>query len=134
MLPEIRGIPALRDSSITLGQLASHTAGLPRLPPGFFRLGRLLGIALGGDPYQDYEMAELREAAAHSDLGSAPGQSFAYSNLGMGLLGLALVQIYGADSYEDLVSSPLVRAALSRRRSAGQGPRVAAHPPARVFE
>jgi serine-type D-Ala-D-Ala carboxypeptidase/endopeptidase len=71
---------------ITLGQLATHTSGLPRLPPG------LLFRALGhrADPYRDVTTDFLLGAFAASRVRSQPGTRIRYSNFGAALLGEAL--------------------------------------------
>ncbi len=69
--------------TVTLGQLASHTSGLPRLPKN-------LAPANPSDPYADYDGARLMAFLAGSPLQDAPGAGYDYSNLGAGLLGYAL--------------------------------------------
>lgn len=76
---------------ITLEQLANHSSGLPRLPENIFPL--LLTNAT--NPYKEYDEA-LLEAYATKELrlATAPGEQFAYSNLGAGFLGYALTRAY----------------------------------------
>lgn len=68
--------------SITLVQLATHTAGLPRLP------GNLdLSAAHASNPYVNYSSKELYEYLKAAKLANPPGKKSVYSNLGVGLLG-----------------------------------------------
>jgi D-alanyl-D-alanine-carboxypeptidase/D-alanyl-D-alanine-endopeptidase len=88
---------------LTLLDLATHTAGLPRIPPRLRR--RLLASALAGhrdlvaDPYADLTSDDVVAAVAGAHR-ARPG--FRYSNLGFAALGLALSRAAGAP-YEILV-------------------------------
>ncbi|MEV0123648.1 serine hydrolase domain-containing protein [Streptomyces sp. NPDC050703] len=81
--------PLPRGSPITLGHLATHTSGLPRLPRGF-----LLGGASGyfSNPYAHRSRADLWRALARTRPHAAPGTRVRYSNLGVGLLGELLAR------------------------------------------
>ncbi|MFI6642598.1 serine hydrolase domain-containing protein [Streptomyces sp. NPDC050504] len=76
--------PHLPGGTLTLLHLATHTSGLPRLPPGFLRRG---APAWFSNPYADYSPADLRHALARTRLRTAPGTRVHYSNFGVGLLG-----------------------------------------------
>lgn len=76
----------LRDSAgdvIRWIDLATHRAGLPRLPPN-------LRPAQTADPYADYGDAALQAFVASWRPEHTRGSSFEYSNLGYGLMGHAL--------------------------------------------
>jgi serine-type D-Ala-D-Ala carboxypeptidase/endopeptidase len=92
-LPQDVSLPA-GTAPITLAQLATHTSGLPRLPPNL----RITDMA---NPYADYTVELL-----HASLPQLPTQraagAYAYSNYGMGLLGHLLARRAGRD-YEQLV-------------------------------
>lgn len=78
---------------ITLLHLATHTSGLPRLPPGL-----LTGSARRAwftNPYADYPAADLLTAFARTEPRHRPGTRVRYSNFGAGLLGHALVRAAG---------------------------------------
>ncbi|BEL07251.1 hypothetical protein Q0Z83_054420 [Actinoplanes sichuanensis] len=87
-------------AGITLRHLATHTSGLPRLPKGM--LLKALLRPNTPDPYADctadYLIANLSRIRP-----APPGTRFRYSNLGAGLLGLALARHTGL-SYGDLVA------------------------------
>ena len=83
--------------SITLQQLATHTSGLPRLPESF-----LAGIKDINNPYLDCTAQKMYAALAEITLLSEPGQSYEYSNFGMGLLG-HLLSLKTCQPYEQLV-------------------------------
>ena len=83
--------------SITLRQLVTHTSGLPRLPNSF-----LANIKDPTNPYLNYTAAEMYTALAEVTLLSEPGQSYEYSNFGMGLLG-HLLSLKTSQPYESLV-------------------------------
>jgi CubicO group peptidase (beta-lactamase class C family) len=78
---------------ITLGSLASHTSGLPRLPSN-------LNPADIDNPYADYTRDQLWEFV--STFEPPPGPAYEYSNLGYALLGQALADRAGMD-YETLL-------------------------------
>lgn len=84
---------------ITLRTLANHTAGLPRLP------GNMIAAALfnRSNPYRKYSEEKLEKYLKEDlQLKSTPGEEYAYSNLGAGLLGYALSAVVGK-SYEEML-------------------------------
>ncbi|MFJ2774959.1 serine hydrolase domain-containing protein [Streptomyces sp. NPDC087300] len=81
--------PHLQAGRITLLHLATHTSGLPRLPPGFLRRG---APAWFSNPYADYSPADLRRALTRTRPRAAPGTRVRYSNFGVGLLGALLTR------------------------------------------
>lgn len=105
-LPAGTRMPASSDREITLGDLASHFSGLPRLPNN-------LSPRDIRNPYVDYTPDKLYAFLAAHTLARAPGARFEYSNLGAGLLGHALALRAGTD-YETLVRS-LVLAPLGMK-------------------
>ncbi|MFD7097467.1 serine hydrolase domain-containing protein [Streptomyces xanthophaeus] len=101
LLPQGTVVPTRGDSRITLRHLATHTSGLPRLPKGMLLRAWLRPST--PDPYAGCTAEVLLDGLARTRLGAAPGQRFRYSNLGAGLLGLALARRAGTD-YETLVT------------------------------
>ncbi|WP_051338134.1 serine hydrolase domain-containing protein [Streptomyces flavidovirens] len=97
LLPERR----FRDratAAATVVDLATHRSGLPRLPRrgplGFLR--GLRAAAGGGNPYNGLPAEQLIDKALETSAAGRRGK-FAYSNLGMALLGTALAQSLGRD-------------------------------------
>jgi CubicO group peptidase (beta-lactamase class C family) len=72
---------------ITLEDLATHTSGLPRLPP------RVPVLSL--DPYRRYDAGTLERYLARRGLTRGRKRGFRYSNLGYSLLGYALGRAAG---------------------------------------
>ena len=83
LLPQTVKVPAKGDTLITLVDLATQHSGLPRLPDNFAPKDP-------ANPYADYTVARLYDFLPGYTLTRAPGAKYEYSNLGMGLLGLAL--------------------------------------------
>jgi D-alanyl-D-alanine-carboxypeptidase/D-alanyl-D-alanine-endopeptidase len=94
-LPAPAKIPERDGRAITLVDLATHTSGLPRMPANF----RPNDPA---NPYADYTEDQLFAFLSSHELVRDPGVRYEYSNLGFGLLGVALARRAGMD-YESLV-------------------------------
>lgn len=75
-------VPSRNGKEITLLNLATQHSGLPRLPSNI--------APEISDPYAHYGTAELYAFLNGYTLTRDPGAEFEYSNLGMGLLGVAL--------------------------------------------
>ncbi|MER5863431.1 serine hydrolase domain-containing protein [Kitasatospora sp. NPDC002040] len=101
LLPEAAGLHR-GGEAVTLRQLAQHTSGLSRLPPGML-LPALLHPGRP-DPYARFTEPVLLGTLRRVRLGAVPGKRFRYSNLGAGLLGLALSRRAGTD-YEQLIAA-----------------------------
>jgi CubicO group peptidase (beta-lactamase class C family) len=99
-LPPGTKIPERDGKQITLLDLATQTSGLPRLP-GNLRPANPL------NPYADYTPAQMYEFLAGYSLPRGIGEGYEYSNLGMGLLGVALARRAGTD-YETLVTKRIL--------------------------
>ena len=108
-LPSDVKVPSRDDRPIRLVDLATHTSALPRLPDNL--LPQI--VANPDNPYAKYSVADLHEFLNGHKLSGMPGKNFAYSNLGMGLLGQALARQFGKE-YEELlikrVADPLAMA------------------------
>jgi D-alanyl-D-alanine-carboxypeptidase/D-alanyl-D-alanine-endopeptidase len=94
----------VRGRPVTLADLATHTAGLPRLPHGFF----LRSARHRRNPYAGFTVDDLYAGLPATRLRRAPGDRPRYSNLGYGLLGQVLALRAGCD-YEQLVQSRICR-------------------------
>src|SRR5262249_40297250 len=60
------------------------------------------------NPYQDYTVECLYDYLQSCALAKVPGESFEYSNIGMGLLG-HILSIHSGKSYEELVQSLIAK-------------------------
>jgi len=96
-LPAGTRVASTGDRQITLADLATHSSGLPRLPNN-------LSPRDAANPYVDYTPEKLYAFLATHEVRRPVGAEFEYSNLGMGLLGVALSRRAGMD-YETLVRS-----------------------------
>lgn len=121
-------IPAKGNRPIRLVDLATHSSGLPALPPNV--------TAVPGfdpaDPYATYTRAHLASGLAATELAGEPGTRYRYSNLAFALLGETLSGLAGT-SYGRLmrgvtlplgmVDTTLRPGATQRHRTAtGHGP------------
>ncbi len=111
LLPEGTEVPRHGTTEITLEHLARHTSGLPRSPTPFSH-DLWVAVVEAGNPYAELDEATTLSSLARMRLRHAPGTGRgSYSNLGAGLLGIALRRAAGADDYADLaqqtVLSPL---------------------------
>ena len=90
---------------ITLQMLSNHSSGLPRLPDN------LQNHSIDPlNPYRDYRKQDLFAYLKTCRLASKPGEKYAYSNLGVGLLGAILEQVSGKpfeQMVEDIICKPL---------------------------
>jgi serine-type D-Ala-D-Ala carboxypeptidase/endopeptidase len=87
---------------IRLVDLATHTSGLPRLPPGLVRQAR----QQRHDPYASFTIEQLEQALTRPAK-RPPGGRPRYSNYGAGVLGEALARLTG-DPYAQLVDDRIV--------------------------
>ena len=104
--PVTRYLPASvkvpqRGRAITLGDLASHVSGLPRLPTN-------MASTNPRNPYADYTVDQLYAFLSGYELPRDAGAQYEYSNLGGGLLGHVLALRAGM-TYEALVEARITR-------------------------
>lgn len=86
----------LKGKYITLKTLANHTSGLPWDPDNFM-------CKDVNNPYADYNKEMLHTyLKKYIHINTPPGDTFGYSNLGMGLLGYAM-ELKTGKSYEELL-------------------------------
>jgi D-alanyl-D-alanine-carboxypeptidase/D-alanyl-D-alanine-endopeptidase len=76
-LPPNVTVPSYNGHKITLGDLATHSSGLPYQPPGWIK-------------NKNYTTQQVYEFLSNSTLEDEPGTVAKYSNLGMGMVGHAL--------------------------------------------
>jgi serine-type D-Ala-D-Ala carboxypeptidase/endopeptidase len=94
-LPASVRVPARNGRQITLVDLATQSSGLPRLPSN-------MAPRDSTNPYADYSVDQMYAFLSSYELPRDPGETYEYSNLGVGLLGHALALKAGM-SYEELV-------------------------------
>jgi CubicO group peptidase (beta-lactamase class C family) len=94
-LPVGSKVPTRNGKQITLLDLSMQVSGLPSMPTNFAPKDP-------SNPYVDYDGKKLLEFLATAELDSDPGEKYAYSNVGVGLLGFALASRAGM-SYEAMV-------------------------------
>jgi CubicO group peptidase (beta-lactamase class C family) len=97
LLPAGTRVPVRDGKAITLRDLASHYSGLPRVATNGDPPDR------PGGPHAAYSAERLYQFLASHELIRTPGDSFEYSNVGVGLLGHALGLRAGACGYESLI-------------------------------
>ena len=100
-LPASVRVPARSGRAITLLDLATHTSGLPRDPDNFAE-------GTSAERVETYSAAKLYSFLSSYSLDRDPGATEEYSNIGIGLLSLALA-LRGGKSYEALVTERILR-------------------------
>jgi serine-type D-Ala-D-Ala carboxypeptidase/endopeptidase len=114
-------VPAFAGRQITLLDLASYTAGLPRELPD------VPDPQPGENPFKHFEADAYWRWLAGATLPYAPGTGAMYSNLGFGLLGDALARAGGkpyAALLDERVAAPLGMLDTATKLSAAQTPRA----------
>ena len=114
-LPNGVVVPREEDREITLEDLATHSSGLPRVPPN------MLEGSNPSDPYAHIDEARLYEELAVTTLDFPIGSRCAYSNFGFGLLGHALARAAGrplSELMRERITAPL---AMDRTAFTPQG-------------
>lgn len=100
-MPEGVRVPTRNGRQITLLDLATHRSGLPRMPGNFVP-------AATGNPYAQYTVQTVYDFLNGHELRRDIGAEFEYSNLGVGLLGIALGR--AADSsIKDLIRERILQ-------------------------
>ena len=99
-LPSNAHVPSRNGKEITLVDLATQSSGLPRMPTNFSPKDQ-------NNPYADYTEQQAVDFVSSYQLTRDVGAKYEYSNLGMGLLGIALTRREGV-SYEQLVRKHVI--------------------------
>jgi CubicO group peptidase (beta-lactamase class C family) len=89
-LPPSVHVPERAGRRITLKDLSTQTSGLPRMPGNFHPKNE-------SNPYADYTAEHLYDFISGYTLTRDIGTTYEYSNLGVGLLGIALARRAGTD-------------------------------------
>lgn len=93
--PEEFELDQVGDTPIRLRDLTTHSSGLPRMPSNF-------APANPDNPYVDYSFELMYDFLDGYEPKRAPGERYAYSNLGAALLGDAVARAQDS-SYETLL-------------------------------
>jgi D-alanyl-D-alanine-carboxypeptidase/D-alanyl-D-alanine-endopeptidase len=105
-LPSDWTMPRHHGRDISFLHLATHTSSLPRMPPGFQPFLVLTGTV--NDPYAAYREENLRLSLSQIELSRPIGSRFEYSNLAMGLLGIALARAASEPDAQSLFQNRLL--------------------------
>jgi serine-type D-Ala-D-Ala carboxypeptidase/endopeptidase len=100
LLPPGTRVPSFKGREITIGEIVTHTSGLPALPAGY----RAVDI---NNPYANVTERDLLDALAATELTREPGSKWEYSNFAMMVLSYALARRSGKD-YETLLRERLL--------------------------
>jgi D-alanyl-D-alanine-carboxypeptidase/D-alanyl-D-alanine-endopeptidase len=101
-LPYNVTVPQYNGTKITLGDLATHTSGLPFMPSNIWLNNTV------GDLNPNYNSTQMYQALSNTTLLSEPGTKFLYSDFGLGLLGYILSLKEGGMPYEQLVKDRIL--------------------------
>lgn len=100
-LPEFVIMPVRNGKQITLAHLSEQSSGLPRMPANFTP-------ADYANPFASYKLEDLYEFLTTYQLTRDPGEQYEYSNIGVGLLGIALAR-RANQTYEELVRTRILK-------------------------
>ena len=100
LLPPGTVVPSFNGHDITIGQIVTHSSGLPGLPAGYRPRDM-------DNPYADATERDLLDGLASTKLTREPGSKWEYSNFAMIVLSYALAKRNGSD-YETLLRTHLL--------------------------
>lgn len=100
LLPPGTRVPSFNGHEITIGQIVTHTSGLPAIPAQY-------RPPEPSNPYAHVTERDLLDALAETSLRREPGSKFEYSNFAMMVLSYGLAKHAGKD-YEALVRERLL--------------------------
>lgn len=104
-LPDGWTVPRRDDRDITLLHMATHTSGLPKQADGFLKFA----LTEARNPYAKYDVAALKKGLTTTKLQYPIGSRHDYSNVGVGLLGHALVHTSKAANYEAVLAERVLK-------------------------
>jgi CubicO group peptidase (beta-lactamase class C family) len=114
LFPDVRFADP-RLAAATIGQVATHRAGLPAIPSNLFPRN-------ADDPYVDFDKTALLAYLAHARL-DAGKPTYRYSELGLALIGEAIARAYGKD-YRNLIASEVLAPLAMTQSGFGSVPRL----------
>jgi CubicO group peptidase (beta-lactamase class C family) len=96
-------------AGVTLHELATHTAGLPRQPASVRQMHHLMEyVFTGRNPYRFIDKAYLRDYLRTCDVPPREKRTYSYSNLGYGLLA-HLIEVKTGRPIRDLIAERICR-------------------------
>ena len=119
-LPQNITVPQYNGHEITVGDLATHTSGLPEFPPNYCPTDFASAHAaqtptdmiqthvdLMNCP-EDYGLDQLYQGLSNTTISREPGSKVEYSTFGSALLGDILVSISNSSSYDELLKERIL--------------------------
>jgi CubicO group peptidase (beta-lactamase class C family) len=100
LLPPGTRVPSFNGRDITIGEIVTHTSGLPAIPANYRPPDM-------NNPYASVTERDLLDALAATQLTREPGSAWEYSNFAMMVLSYALAKRSGKD-YETLLRERLL--------------------------
>jgi CubicO group peptidase (beta-lactamase class C family) len=100
LLPPGAHVPAFNGHGITIGQIVTHTSGLPAIPISY-------RPPVPSNPYANVTERDVLDALAQTTLAREPGTKWEYSNFAMAVLSYGLARRAGTD-YETLLRERLL--------------------------
>lgn len=110
-------------SPVTLGYLATHTSGLPRVPFGVVLKALPTWFS---NPYQRFGQRQFAASLSRVRLRSPPGTRYRYSNIGFGLLGWLLAEAVD-HPFDDLLAERVLRTLGLTDTSSAPAPQATGH-------
>ncbi len=119
-LPQNITIPQYKGHEITVGDLATHTSGLPEFPPNYCptAFGNAHAAQTPNDMIQthvdlmncteNYGFDQLYQGLSNTTISREPGSKVEYSTFGSALLGDILVSISNSSSYDELLKERIL--------------------------
>ncbi|MEI3607774.1 serine hydrolase [Pseudogracilibacillus sp. SE30717A] len=105
--PEYKKALTYKGKDVTFRHLATHTSGLPREDMKTIRKNIKEDKKRKNNPYKDFSPADLHRFFSNFTLTKDVGKKWAYSNLGVGLLGNTLAEICDM-SYENAIKTHIL--------------------------
>jgi serine-type D-Ala-D-Ala carboxypeptidase/endopeptidase len=119
-LPQNITIPHYKGHEITVGDLATHTSGLPEFPLNYcpIAFGNAHAAQTPNDTIQthvdlmncteNYGFDQLYQGLSNTIISREPGSKVEYSTFGSALLGDILVSISNSSSYDELLKERIL--------------------------
>ena len=119
-LPQNITVPQYNGHEITVGDVATHTSGLPEFPPNYCPTDFASAHAAQTPTdmiqthvdlmncTEDYGLDQLYQGLSNTTISREPGSKVEYSTFGSALLGDILVSISNSSSYDELLKERIL--------------------------